>query len=165
MCDDENCQSTKSTKSVYDDKNCQSTQCLHMCPAKNSSYMWSVTKPSQMQLPKPAMKQSTYKKFHQDDKNCQSANYMCYDKKSQVRSEGTPSSFMPSVPKTASNQVGTQPEITGNIEHSTSKSCYPPESTKVSPVSRNYKIQSNHSDYSSSNMHSPKKRSVNPRKM
>ena len=31
-----------------------------------------VTKPSHMQLPKPAMKQSTYKKFNQDDKKCQS---------------------------------------------------------------------------------------------
>ena len=64
-----------------------------------------------MPLPKPAMKQSTYKKFNQDDKNCQStkkyisddcavchmchdkncqsAKPMCYDKKCQVKSEGT----------------------------------------------------------------------------
>ena len=73
---------------------------------------------------------------------CQSATSMlCYDKKCQVKSDATQSSHMWSVPKTASNQIGTQPEIIRNIEHSTSKCCQPSVSTKVSPVpdSRNYK--------------------------
>ena len=50
-------------------------------------------------------------------------------------------------------------------KHSTSKSCYSSESTKVSQVSRNYKIQSNHSDSRSSQMQSPQLRSVNPGKI
>ena len=118
-----------------------------------------------------------------DDKNCQSAKPMCYDKKCQVKSEGTQSSYVWSVPKTASKQIGTQPEVTRNntppvlhthnhlvcqqalCEHSASKNCYPSETTKVSPVSRNYKKQSNHSDSRSSKMQSLQKRSVNPGKM
>ena len=80
-----------------------------------------------------------------DDKNCQSAKPMCYDMNGQMKSEGTQSSYMWSDPRTASNQIGTQPEITKNINHSASKSSYPPETTKVSPVSRNYEKQSNHS--------------------
>ena len=75
------------------------------------------------------------------------------------------SSTLWSVPKTASNQIGTQPEITRNIKHSTSKSCYSSETAKVSPVSRNYKINSNLSDSRSSEMQLPQKRSVNPEKM
>ena len=71
VCDEKNCQSNKFTKPLCHDKNCQSTQCIHMCTAMKSSYIWSVTKPSHMQLPKPAMKQSTYKTFLKDDKTCQ----------------------------------------------------------------------------------------------
>ena len=148
-----------------------------MWPAMKSSNMWSMTKPIHMWLPTPAMKQSTYNKFNQDDKKCQSnkrysseecpvrpvcddkkcqsAKLMCYDKKCQAKSEGTQSSHMQSVPKTACQQIGTQPEVTRDnahtvlpthdhfvcqqalCEHSASKSCYSSETTKVSPVSRN----------------------------
>ena len=114
MCDYKNCQSTKSVKSVHDDKNFQSTQCVHMQPAMKSSYMQPLTKQSHMQLPNPAMKQSTYKKFNQDDKNCQPIKKssseecpvrpVCSDKNYQsskpmcyVKSEGTQSSLMWSV--------------------------------------------------------------------
>ena len=75
---------------------------------------------------------------------------MCYDKKCQLKSEGTLSSYMQSVPKTASKQIGTQLEVARNnvhtvlpthdhfvcqqalYDHSASKSCYPPETTSVS---------------------------------
>ena len=50
-------------------------------------------------------------------------------------------------------------------EHSTSKSCYPSDTTKMSPVSRNYKKQSNCSESRSFKMQSQQKRSVNPGKM
>ena len=100
-----------------------------------------------------------------NDKNCQSVKSMCYDKKCQVKSKGTQYSSLGSVSKTASKQIGTQPEITRNIKHSASKSCYPSESTQVSPVSRNYKRQSNHSDSRSSKMQSPYLMSMNPGKM
>ena len=50
-------------------------------------------------------------------------------------------------------------------EHSASKSCYPSATTKVFPVSRKYKKQSNHNNSRSSKMQSPERRSVNPRKM
>ena len=84
-------------KSVCDNKNCQSTLCNHMQPlksARKSNHMWSV---------RPKMLQSSNKKHSYevcqirpvcDDKNSQSAKSMCYDKKSQVRSEGTPSLSM-----------------------------------------------------------------------
>ena len=182
----------KKKKSVCDDKNCQSTQCVHMQAAMKLSYMWSVTKPSHMHLPKPAIKQSTNMKFNQDYKNCQytkkysseecpvrpvcndkschSAKPMCCNKKCRVKSEGMQSFYMLSVPKTACKQIGTQPEITrinahtvlpthdhflcqqALCEYSASKSCYPSETTKVSPVSRNYKKHFNHSDSRSSMM-------------
>ena len=79
---------------------------------------------------------------------------------------------MQSVPKTACKQIGTQPEVTSNslhtvlpthehfvcqqalCEHSTSKSCYPSTTIKVSPVSRYYKKQSNYSDSRSFKMES-----------
>ena len=50
-----------------------------------------------------------------NDKNCQSPKSMCYDKKCQVKSEGTQSSSLWSVPKTAYKQIGTELEITRNI--------------------------------------------------
>ena len=88
MCDDKNCQSTKPAKSVCDDKNCQSTQCVHMWPVKPA-----MTKSSHMQLAKPAILQSDYKKKTQvkqesvcDDRKCQStkpAKSVCDDKNSQ----------------------------------------------------------------------------------
>ena len=90
---------------------------------------------------------------------------LCYDKRCQVKSEGTQSSSLWSMSKTACKQIWTQPEIIRNIKHSTSKCSYPSESTQVSLVSRNYKIQSNHSDSRSFKMQSPKKRSVNPGKI
>ena len=71
------------------------------------------------------MKQPTYKKFNQDDKNSQSAKPKCYGKKCQVKSEGTQFSHMLSVLKTASNHIGTQPEVTSNCPDSACKSCYP----------------------------------------
>ena len=62
LCDDKNCQSTKSlfddkncesTKSLCDDKNCQSTRCAHIWPVKpampQSSYM-KVTQSTHLQL-------------------------------------------------------------------------------------------------------------------
>ena len=51
-----------------------------------------------------------------------------------------------SVPKTAYQQIRTQLEIPRNI-NSASKSCYPSQTTKVSPDDRNLKIQSNHRCY------------------
>ena len=112
-----------------------------------------------------------------NDKNCQSAKpVLCEIWRAK-------SSHMWSVPNTACKQIGTEPEVTRNnvhtvlptdyhfvcqqalCEHSASKSCYPSETTEVSPVSRNYKKQSNHSDSRGSKMQSPQKRSVNPGKM
>ena len=59
VCDDKNCQSTKSAKSVlYSDKNSQDTKCIHMQPVKPAIQSSNMTKPSHMQLPTPAMKQS-----------------------------------------------------------------------------------------------------------
>ena len=122
-----------------------------------------------MHMQKSAMLQSSYK--------------MSSHKKCQVKSEGTQSSHMQSVPKTACKQIGTQPEVTRNnvhtvlsthdhfvcqqalCEHSASKSCYPFDTTKVSLVSRKYKKQTNQSDSRSSKMQSPQKRSVNLGKM
>ena len=121
----------KKKKYVCDDKNCQSAQWIHMWPAMKSSNMQSVTNPKHLQLPKPAMKQSIDNKFHQDDKNCQSTKPICCDKKCQVKSEGTQFSHMWSMPKTASNQIGTQPEVTRNCQDSTSKHCYPPRNENV----------------------------------
>ena len=49
-------------QSVCDDKDCQSTKSIHMWPMKStmkSSYMWSVTKSSYMWSVEPAMLQST----------------------------------------------------------------------------------------------------------
>ena len=86
VCDDKNCQSTKYAKYVCNDKNCQSNQCVYMQLAMKSSYMWSVTKPKHMWLPKAAMKQSTYKKLNQDDRNCQSTKPMCYVKPEEIQS-------------------------------------------------------------------------------
>ena len=145
VCDDKNCQSTKS---LCNDKNCQSAKCADM--------------------QKPEMPQSSYRK----------SSY----KKCQVTYGGTQSSSLWSMSKTACKQIGTQPEVTRNnahtvspthnhfvctqamCKHSATKSCFPPDSTKVSPVSRNYKLQSNHSDFRSSQMQSPRLRSVNPGK-
>ena len=72
-----------------------------------------------------------------NDKTCQSAKSMCYDKKGPAKSEATHSA---SVSKTASKQIGAQHEITRKIKHSRSKSYSPSESTQVSPVLRNYNI-------------------------
>ena len=129
-----------------------------MQPAMKSSNMQSVTKQSHMWFPKPAMEQSTYKKLNQDDKNCQSEECpvrplcddencqsvkpICYDKKCQVISEGTQSSHMQSVSKTASNQIGAQPEVTRNCQDSTGKHWYPSRNTNVCPDV--VKSQSNH---------------------
>ena len=155
VCDDENCQYTKSAKSVCDDKNCQSNQCFHMWPVK------SPMKSHHMQSVRPTKLQSRKKKYSYEvcqvrpvcnDKNCQSAKSMCYDKKCQVKSQGKQSSLQ-SMSKTACKQIWTQPEVTRNsvhivlpkhdhfvhqqamCKHSTSKSCYPPETTHVSPLS------------------------------
>ena len=104
---------------------------------------------------------------------------MCYDKKCQVKFEGTHSSSLWSVPKTACKQIGTQLEIIRTnvhtvlpiqyhfvcqqamCKHSASKHCYPSETTQVSPVSRNYKIQSNHSDSRSFKIQSPQLKASN----
>ena len=200
--EDKNCQST-----LCYDKNCQ---CVHMWQVKPA-----MTKSSHIQLAKPAILQSNYKKGQVrpvcNDKNCQSARSACNDKncqstqfkhmwpvksampqtsykkcnykKCKVNSEGTQSSSLWSVSKTASKQIGTQPEVTWNCvhtvlpthnhfvcqqamcKHSKSKTCYPSESTEVSPVSKNCKIQSNHSDSRSSKILSLQLRSVNPWKM
>ena len=84
VCDYKSCQSTKSAKSIlHSDENCQDTKGIHMWPVKpaiQSSNMWSMTKPNHMQLPKPAMKQSNYKKYNQDDKNCQYIKKHSYEK-------------------------------------------------------------------------------------
>ena len=175
MCDDKNCQSILYNKSCCDDKNCQYILYdKNCCKDKNcQSILYDKNHQSSkclnMQSVKPVMKQSAYKKFNQefvcDDKNCQSAKSICYDKKCQVKSEGTQSSSLWSMSKIACKQIGTQPEIARNIKHSASKSCYPSENTQVSPVSRKYKIQSNHSDSRSFKMQSPQWRSVNPEKM
>ena len=154
LCSDKNCQSTRCyKKSEYSkcDKNCQSTH--FMWPKKPISNMQSVTKSSSMELSKPARKQvihkncqsiKNYKKMYPvrpvcDDKNCQSANNMCSDKKqtktvcNDKNCQFTHSvhmwttmktSDMWSVPKTACNQIRTQPEVTRNIS-STSKHLYP----------------------------------------
>ena len=53
VCDDKNCQSTKS---VCDDKNCQSTQCNHMHPVKSAMIS------NHMQSVRPTMLQSSNKK-------------------------------------------------------------------------------------------------------
>ena len=150
---------------IEDDKNCQSTVCSDKnCQDNRFIHMWSMTKPNHMQLPKPAMKQSIYKKFHQDDKNCQStkkysseecpvrpvcnvndyqsAKPICYDKKCQVKSEGTQFSHMWSVPKTANSQIGIRPEVTRKCQDSTSSHCYPPRNIYVCPDV--VKSQSNH---------------------
>ena len=118
VCDDKKCQATKPAKSVCDDKNCKYTQCIHMWPVKSSmksNHMWSV---------RPTILQSTYKKCSQsrpvsvcDDKNCHSAKCahmwtvkpampqsiykMSSPKKCQVKSEGTQSSSVWSLSKTA----------------------------------------------------------------
>ena len=84
LCSDKNCQSTRCYKkkypvrSVCNDRNCLSTVCSdNNC----QTHMWSVTKPSYMQLAKLAIIQSCYKKSLGNDKNCQSAKPMlCYDK-------------------------------------------------------------------------------------
>ena len=158
VCDDKSCQSTKQHSSercpvrpvsLCDDRNCQSAKCVH--------------------IEKPVMPQPSYK--------------MRSHKKCQVKSEGTQYYPLWSILKTACKQIGTQTEVarinahTGlpthdhfvcqqaMCEHSTSKSCYPSETIKVSPVSQNYKIQSNHSDSRSSKMQSLQKKSVNPGKM
>ena len=57
MCDDKNCQSTKS---VCDDKNCQSTKCVHMWKTAmqqssykkvtQSTHFWSVLKTARKQI-------------------------------------------------------------------------------------------------------------------
>ena len=73
MNDDKNCQYT-----LCYDNNCQDTQCVHMQLAMKSSHM---------QSEKPAVAQSTYKKFSQvslcDDKKCQSTKSVCDDKNCQ----------------------------------------------------------------------------------
>ena len=84
VCDDKNCQSTKSAKSVCDDKNCQSTQCIHKWPLK------SAIKYSHMQSVELAILKSSYKKHSYEecqirpasmyyDKKCQSTKSLCYD--------------------------------------------------------------------------------------
>ena len=58
---------------VCDDKNCQSIKFINM---------WSVTKPNNMWLTKPAI-QSSYQKSFCSDKKCQSTR--CYKKKCPMR--------------------------------------------------------------------------------
>ena len=170
LCDNRNCQSTKSlydgknyqsTKSLCDDKSCTSTKCIHMWPVKSemkSSYMHSV---------KPAMKQSTYKKFSQvsrcDDKNYQSTIYVHMQPVEPSMPQSrykkvTQSTHLQSVSKTARKQLWAHPEVPRNIKHtilhvcdqqtvcidSTSKSCYPSRNTNMCLDSGNLKIQSNH---------------------
>ena len=101
LCDDKNCQSIKKhsyeecqVRTVCADKNCQSARCMNM--------------------QKPAMPNSTYKKL-------------------------TQSTHSWSVSQTARKQIWTQPEITRNIKHSTGKCCYPSGSTNMCPDSRNLK--------------------------
>ena len=157
------CQSTRCYKkkypvtSVCDDKTCQSNVCsIKSC----QTHMQSVTKPSYMWLAKPAIIQSIYKKSLCNDKNCQSTKGykkmgpirpVCHDKNCQAaRCVHMQKSAMPqSIHKKVSHstylyrkQTGTQPEVSRNCTDSTSKSCCP----KVSPVSRNYKKQSNHKE-------------------
>ena len=67
LCSFKNCQSTRCyRKPEYTkcDKNCQETKSVHMWPLK-----LEMKKSCAIQLPKPAMEQSTYK-FNQDSKNC-----------------------------------------------------------------------------------------------
>ena len=42
-----------------------------------------------------------------------------------MKSEWTHSSYMKEVPRTASNQIGTQPEVPRDCTDSARKSCYP----------------------------------------
>ena len=125
----------KKKKSVCDDKNCQSTQCILMWTAMKSSHMQSVTKPSHMQLPIPAIKQSTYKKFNQDEKNCHSTKKhsseecpvrpLYNDKKCQsAKCRHMQKSAMPQCnckkwthpTQLCRKQIGTQPEVIGTVK-------------------------------------------------
>ena len=112
LCSDKNCQSTRCYKKMNhvcgDDKNSQSTQCMQ--PVKSASQMLSMTKPMQS-VRKPEMLQSSNKKqgceegqFRPgcNENNCWSVKPLCC-----VRSDGTQSSHIQSVPRTASNQIGT----------------------------------------------------------
>ena len=115
MCDVKKCQSTKFYKNpVCDDKNGQSTKCVNMWPVKPTMDMQSVEQAIQSSHKKALCSdkncQSTtcYKKKYPrrsvcEDKNCQST--LCSDKNNLLMQSGT---------RTASNQTGTQPEITRN---------------------------------------------------
>ena len=52
---------------------------MYSYAAMKPGYMQSFTKPSHMQLPKPAMLQSTYKRLNQNNKNCQSTKIHNYE--------------------------------------------------------------------------------------
>ena len=177
VCDDNKCQSTKAAKSVCDDKNSPATQCIHMQPAMKSSYLQLVTKPSHMCLPKPTMKQSTYKKFNQDDKNCQSTKKhrseecpvrpVCNDKNCQsakcvhMQKSAMPQSKYKKVThptQLCRKQIGTQSEITRNCQDSTSKCCYQHRNTNVCP-----EVVKSQSNYTQPVMPEPKKSQVNTR--
>ena len=165
VCDEKNCQSTKSAKSMCDDKNCQSTQCIHMWLVK------SAMKPSHVCSVRPAMLQSSYKKHSYkecDNKNCQSTKSMYNDKNctsaksiyddknwqsvkcvhmqkpampQSIYRNVTQSTHLWSVSKTARKQIGTQPEVTRNCQDSTSKCWYPSVSRNVCQDSRSSKMQ------------------------
>ena len=73
-------------ESVCNDKNCQSTKSIHMWALKSamkSSYMQSVSRSSHMWPVQPAVTQSTYKKFNQaslcNDKSCQYTKKHSYE--------------------------------------------------------------------------------------
>ena len=110
--------------------------------------MWPVKlamKSSHMQSVEPAMPQYSYQQC-------------------QVKSRGIQSSQLQSVSKAAREQIGTQPEVLNNIDHSTSKCCYPSGSTNMCPDS--VQIQSNHSpDSRSYKMKNHQMKSVNLGKM
>ena len=135
LCSDKNCQSTRSFKKMNqvcgEEKNCQCTQC--MWPVKSASQMQSMTKPMWSVRRLNMLQTSNQKCIYEegqfrpecDDKNCQFAKPICY-----VKSEGTQSSYMQSVTKTASNQIGTQPEVASNCTDYKSKSCYQSDTIK-----------------------------------
>ena len=170
VCDDKECQSTKYAKSACHDKNCQSTQCIHMWPLKpaiKSNHVQSV-RPTPLQstyqkcsqirpVPLCDDKNCQYTKKHSyeechvrpvcDDKNHQLAKCAHMQKPAMPQSTHkklTQSTHLQSLSKTARKQIGTQPEITRNIKHSTSKCCFPSGSTNMCPDSRNLMIQSKH---------------------
>ena len=163
---------------LCDDKNCQSTKSIHMQRVKSamkSSHMQSVTMSSHMWSVEPAMLQSTYKTFNQvslcDDKNCQSTKSVFDDKNCQstkpmyddknCQSIKCVHMWKPEMPQSsykkcsklavtqlthslrnARKQIGTQPEVIRNCQDSTSRCWYPSVSTNV--CQDTVMMQSNH---------------------